>query len=269
MSLCLRVFIHIDEENAFLNDVYTEYIVRFIDNFCKETKCPVYVQPPNRAGQFVQSYEEYRKLIKVFLTPRLSMTHAMPPFVVGSTHLLSYHNLLSLKEIGVDSKSLGLIVFDEHDDLGNNQDDEPSLASWLGHAIKDELVFPENVFVIGLNSQAMKLLQQNQPKIRACTYEEVNKGYKPAFDFKDKLIWISVDADSIRNFHGGNEAMFLYRFASIFVDAIEAGSIVGVDFVEWRGENWIKDPPIGMEAFLTILYLLISKHSAEIEENAL
>jgi hypothetical protein len=91
---------------------------------------------------------------------------------------------------------------------------------------------------------------------------------RPVFSFRDKYVWISIDADSIRNFHRNKDAMYPHKFIRLFSDAVDCGKLLGVDLVEWRGENCINDPPVGMEVLLAVLNILIGKHTEELESHS-
>src|SRR3989344_8041107 len=71
---------------------------------------------------------------------------------IGGDHSISYH---IFKKFFKDKKNPGILVFDAHPDLFQHFD-IPMQTDWLYFSIKEKLINPKNIILVGIRNPDMK-----------------------------------------------------------------------------------------------------------------
>jgi len=117
---------------------------------------------------------------------------------IGGDHTISYH---IFKKFFKDKKNAGIIVFDAHPDLFQHFN-TPMQTDWLYFLIKEKLVKPENVILVGIRNPDMKEVGfMKDYKIRYFTARQLFNNIEDHCDgimesaqnFSD--LYVSIDID--------------------------------------------------------------------------
>lgn len=119
---------------------------------------------------------------------------------LGGDHSISYH---IFKKFFKDKKNAGILIFDAHPDLYQHFD-KPMQTDWLYFLIKEKLVKPENIILVGIRNPDMKEVQvMKDCKIKYFTCRQLFNNLEDHCDaimesaksFSD--LYISIDIDTL------------------------------------------------------------------------
>ena len=119
---------------------------------------------------------------------------------IGGDHSISYH---IFKKFFKDKKNPGIIIFDAHPDLFQHFD-TPMQTDWLYFLVKEKLIKPENIILIGIRNPDMKEVGfLKDYKIRYFTSRQLFNNLENSCDgimelarnFSD--LYISIDIDCL------------------------------------------------------------------------
>ena len=117
---------------------------------------------------------------------------------IGGDHSISYH---TFKKFFKDKKNPGILVFDAHPDLYQHFD-KPIQIDWLYFLIKEKLIKPENIILVGIRNPDMKEIQvMKDYKIKYLTCRQLFNNIEDHCDaimefvknFSD--LYVSIDID--------------------------------------------------------------------------
>ena len=117
---------------------------------------------------------------------------------LGGDHSISYY---IFKKFFKDKKNAGILIFDAHPDLFQHFD-EPMQTDWLYFLIKEKIIKPENIILVGIRNLDMKEVSVLKDyKIRYFTARQLFNNIEDHCDAIMELaknfsdLYISIDID--------------------------------------------------------------------------
>ncbi len=117
---------------------------------------------------------------------------------LGGDHSLTYYFFKAIA-----NRNTGLVIFDAHPDVYESFE-FPTYEDWLFHLIKDSLVKPENIILVGLRNyheKEIKFLKEN--KIKFFTMKQIYENIQDTCDLVMEIsrqfdrLYLSIDIDVI------------------------------------------------------------------------
>ncbi len=134
---------------------------------------------------------------------------------LGGDHSISYH---IFKKFFKDKKNAGILIFDAHPDLYQHFD-KPMQTDWLYFLIKEKLVKPENIILVGIRNPDMKEVQVIKDyKIKYFTCRQLFNNIE---DYCDAIM------ESAKNFSD--------LYISIDIDTLDPAFAPGTGYIEPAG----------------------------------